>query len=182
MFVYCFTNTVNGKRYVGITDRTLEDRWYKHLTSVRNGSEYHFHRAIRKHGEQAFEGLIVEECSSLEGLKEAERRWIWLLASNLPERGYNMTLGGDGVFGLKMSEETRRQMSASLTGRTLSAEHKQRISDAAKRRYQDPAERVKTQNALAKDEVRCKMIGRAVSEETRQKMSVAARKRRLNKE
>lgn len=48
---------------------------------------------IWKHGEQAFEGLIIDDCTSLVELKETERRWIWLLASNVPERGYNMTLG-----------------------------------------------------------------------------------------
>lgn len=72
---------------MGITGQTPEDSWYKHLMSVRNGSEYRFHRAIRKHGEQALEGLIVEERSLLKELKETERRWIWLLASNLSERG-----------------------------------------------------------------------------------------------
>ena len=73
-------------------------------------------------------------------------------------------------------------MSLAHKGRRHTEERRLKISEAAKRRYQDPVERLKTQNALAKDEVRCKMIGRVVSEETRQKMSVAARKRRLNKE
>lgn len=173
---------INGKRYVGITDQSLEDRWNKHLTCARNGSEYHFHRAIRKHGAEAFESVIIDECLTREELLEAEKRWIWLLASNVPEYGYNMTLGGDGVAGLKFSEESKRRMSESHTGRTLSDEHKQKISDAAKRRYQDPSERLKTQEALLKDEVRRKMIGRVVNEETRQKMSAAARKRRVNKE
>lgn len=147
---------------MGITDRTLEYRWGKHLISVRCGSEYHFHRAIRKHGKDVFEGIVLEECSTLDELKSAERRWIWLLATNHPEYGYNMTLGGDGIFGHKMTEQSRQRMRDSHLGKKLPEEQKRKISEAMKRRYSDPEERKRTSEAL---------MGHEVSDATREKIS-----------
>lgn len=148
MIVYCFTNQVNGKSYVGITDRTIDYRWCKHVIAANNGSEYHFHRAIRKHGVDAFERNVLEECYSIEELKLAERRWIWLLATNKQELGYNMTFGGDGVFGLQMTEESRQKMREAKLGTKQTEKHRRKISEALKRRYQDPAAKEQTRNAM----------------------------------
>lgn len=45
--VYCHTNKINGKRYIGITSRKPERRW-------RNGEGYyhnqHFYASIQKYG------------------------------------------------------------------------------------------------------------------------------------
>jgi group I intron endonuclease len=174
---------------VGITDRTLEYRWCKHVIASQNGSEYHFHRAIHKHGDDAFEGFVLEECASVEELKAAERRWIQLLATNLPQHGYNMTRGGDGVFGLRMTDESRQKMRESHLGKQHTLEQRQKISATMKRRYEDPSERQRTSASLMKDEVRKKMsengkgknLGRVVSAETRRKISEGHQRRRLNK-
>jgi len=190
VIVYCFTNVANGKLYVGITEQELAARWCKHVAAAHNGSEYHFHRAIRKHGDVQFEGAVLEECASIDEMKAAERRWIWLLASNHAECGYNMTLGGDGVFGMKMSEESRKKMRLAKLGTKLTPEHRQRISEAAKRRYRDPEARKCTSEALLQPDVRQRMsengkgknVGRVVSAETRQKISETHKRRRLNKE
>lgn len=190
MIVYCHINTIDGKMYVGITDRDIDYRWNKHVISARLGSEYHFHRALRKHGEEVFEGVILEECSSIDELKLAERRWIKLLASNLPVIGYNMTMGGDGIFGHKMSEGSRQKMRDSHLGKRHTEEQKQKIREAMLRRYEDPTERKRTQDSLLRPEIREKMstsgkgknLGRVVSEETRQKISESYKRRRLNNE
>lgn len=157
MIVYCFVNQATEKYYVGITDRTIDYRWRKHVISANNGSDYHFHRAIRKYGEESFVGLVIEECSSIEELKSAERRWILFLVSNNPEYGYNMTLGGDGVFGLRMTNESRIKLRDSHLGRKHSEETKRKMSEAHKLRYTDQNNRKKTSDALMRPEVRHKM-------------------------
>ena len=88
--VYQHTNTVNGKRYIGYSGKTLEQRFKGHVDSARLGSTDLFHQAIRKHGAKAFvsEVLFVEE--SRAGAKETE---ILLILDRQPE--YNMTMGGD---------------------------------------------------------------------------------------
>lgn len=100
--MYQITNTVNGKCYIGYTSKTPEQRFREHKKRARLGSDFHFHSAIRKYGDDAFrpEILFVEE--SLEGAKETE---ILLILDRQPE--YNKTFGGDGTHGHPMTDETR---------------------------------------------------------------------------
>lgn len=188
MIVYCFTNTVNGKMYVGVTGHTLAYRWRCHTRDAKCGSAYCFHRAIRKHGMDMFEGVVLEECSSVEDLRTLERHYIRLLGTKLPLLGYNMTDGGDGVAGLVMTEETREKLRASHTGKKLSGETKAKMSASHKKRYRDPAQRKMTSDALMRPEIRRKMsengkgkgLGRVCSEETRRKMSDSQKRCHLN--
>jgi hypothetical protein len=95
--VYCITNAVNDKQYVGCTAVAVERRWRKHLSKARNGSGFLLHAAIRKYGASAF-GVDVLEVVEGEraDLIAAEIRHIGERQSVAP-RGYNMTSGGDGV-------------------------------------------------------------------------------------
>ena len=76
MIVYCITNASNGKKYVGRTSKTLDQRWRAHVLAAKHGSCYKFHLAIRKHGPDAFKVEVLEECVDHESLCSAERRWI----------------------------------------------------------------------------------------------------------
>ncbi len=94
MIVYCVTNTVNGKKYIGMTSRTLEERWKSHCSSARNGSDFRFHSAIRKYGEEVFtkeilyDNLNIEECRTIEEQTIVEYKTITY--------GYNAKPGGCG--------------------------------------------------------------------------------------
>jgi len=115
VIVYLVTNRVNGKRYVGKTKRDLDRRWYEHVTHSHGGSEaMALYRAIRKHGPDAFDLSVLEECDTEEQLDEAEKRWIRELGTF--GREYNMTEGGDGLKGYRHTEETKRRMSESRKG------------------------------------------------------------------
>jgi group I intron endonuclease len=112
MIVYLVTNRVNGNRYVGKTIRTLERRWYEHITHSHGGSqEMALYKAIRKYGAESFELSVLEECDTEEQLDIAERKWIRELGTY--GREYNMTEGGDGLKGYKHTEETKHKMSES---------------------------------------------------------------------
>lgn len=101
MIVYKYTNKLNGKAYIGITTRTLEQRHREHLKQMGDGN--YFHNALLKYKPDNFKLEILIETDNLDELKEKEKYYIkkykTFAYSENPE-GYNCTLGGDGAFGL----------------------------------------------------------------------------------
>ena len=121
--IYCATNSVNGKRYVGQTTRTLKWRWRWHLHYSKIGSRNLLHKAIRKYGVEVFAIEQIDSADSCEELNSKEILHIKRLASFGPG-GYNLTSGGEGGF--LRSEETRWKISEAKTN--PSAEIRQRLS------------------------------------------------------
>lgn len=104
--IYCVTNTVNGKRYVGQTSDTVEVRWKAHVASSRNkGGCRVFCAAIRKYGAAAFVREILEVVATQSEADAAETKWISAKESRVPN-GYNLTSGG-GSYG-RLHEESKR--------------------------------------------------------------------------
>ena len=131
----------NGKVYIGITKRSLNDRW-------RNGNGYkknpHFWKAIEKYGWDKIKHEIIASDLSFSEAEYYERYFISLYQSFNPNYGYNMTFGGD--HGLKITDEVRN-----------------RISKKLKDYFSNHPE--------AKEEMAKRMIGTTLSEETKKKMS-----------
>jgi group I intron endonuclease len=84
--IYLITNTIDGKRYIGKTTKSLEDRWYQHCKNAEYGHNSYLYKAIRKHGAESFK--VEKLC---DGLDEEE---VLMIETYSPE--YNMTRGGDG--------------------------------------------------------------------------------------
>jgi len=61
--VYCVTNKVNVKQYVGKTIQGIKTRRKQHEDKAIKGSDSspYFYRALRKHGLDSFEWKIVFE-------------------------------------------------------------------------------------------------------------------------
>ena len=87
MIIYQITNNINGKKYIGKTTKSVEERYRKHLYNHKEGNT-HLYNAMRKHGVENFSIEIIEHTQNLD---EREKFWIYTLS---PE--YNMTKGGDG--------------------------------------------------------------------------------------
>lgn len=126
MIVYLARNRVNGKGYVGKTERALEVRQKEHHAAARQGSMLAFHCALRKHGVDSFEWTTLMELSEFTDKDEArqylntrEREFIRLFETFGP-RGYNLTEGGDG---------------GTLPGRIVGKETRIKNAAAAKKRY-----------------------------------------------
>lgn len=141
--VYCHTNKINGKRYVGITKQKPENRW-------RNGNGYLgqvFHKAILKYGweefthEILFTGLSESQAEATE--IELIRKW----KTNDARYGYNASSGGEsGNKGAACSDNRRRKMSermkgnknpmfgkkGGMSGKKLTREQKLKISNGNK--------------------------------------------------
>jgi group I intron endonuclease len=98
LLIYLVTNTVNGKRYVGQTTKTKEQRWQGHVNSAYR-TDYinqHFAASIRKHGKEAFiVETLVSDVSSKELLNTLERHFIALYQTQVRTKGYNMMPGGE---------------------------------------------------------------------------------------
>jgi hypothetical protein len=93
--IYVLTNTVTHLKYVGLTVRSLKDRWAGHVAkaNAQTGEVGTLQHAIRVSGPQSFTMEVLEVCSTHEELGAAERRWITSLNTISPH-GYNRNFGG----------------------------------------------------------------------------------------
>ena len=85
MIVYCTTNLINGKKYIGLDSNNNP----KYLGSGNNIS-----KAIKKYGCGNFKKQILEYCDSLENLVEAEKYWIDYFGAVKSDWFYNIMAGG----------------------------------------------------------------------------------------
>ena len=103
----------SGKKYVGITSQNPNKRW-------KNGKGYkenlYFTNAINKYGWDNFEHIIVAK-----GLTEDEAKWLEIELIRVndsanQDKGYNITLGGEGGNGYHHTEEHKQKMREINTG------------------------------------------------------------------
>lgn len=96
--VYMAKNCVNNKCYIGQTKRPLEERIKSHKKEGR-----YFHKALKKYGLENFIWEILCECEDQEELDEMEFHYIKQYHTHSSEYGYNLTFGGEGVWGKRGS-------------------------------------------------------------------------------
>lgn len=130
----------SGKRYIGITSQTVEQRW-------RNGKGYKsnqpFYNAIKKYGWDNIEHIIVADGLSLEQATDMERRLISEYQTQNKRFGYNICAGGeDGWIGVHHTEQAKVKMSlakkgkpSNRAGQKLSDETKKKLSESHKGKY-----------------------------------------------
>lgn len=190
MYIYCITNLINGKKYVGQRKKTVEK------SKSYYGSGVYIKRSIKKYGKDNFKKEILEvvDGDSILLLSERERFWIKTLDTMHPN-GYNLTEGGDNGYSLSdeakqkiskthkgkiISEETRMKISKSQLGRVssnkgikLSDDVKLKISNKLKGRKLDES---------TKDKIRLKLLN--MSDETKDKIRVGHFKKinKINKD
>lgn len=159
--VYLHRNKINGKVYVGITS-DVSHRWRGNGSGYRNNE--HFYRAICKYGWANFDHIVLFDNLLREDACSKEIELIALYDATNPDKGYNRSPGGENTtLGLTCSESTREKISAKLkerysdpqmhpmlgkhrseatkrklsiahSGKVLSEEHKQHISETLKGR------------------------------------------------
>lgn len=173
-------------RYVGWSFLPKR-RLVGHLWRARSGRE-RSHKAnwLRSLEESGLAPLlrIVESGTSERGWATAEPAWIRHY-TNIGCRLTNLTLGGEGVVGLKYSAESRAKMSAAKRGRKLSPEHIKKLGDATRGRKRPPhvreaisrAQRGKTLSAETKAKLSVACTGYKHTEQAKAKIVAALRKR-----
>ena len=91
----------NSKFYIGVTTKPIEERILGHKKAARFKSSL-VGRAIGKFGEHNIKTEVLFCCSSKEEMLRREKESIILFNSKHPF-GYNLTDGGDGITGNKIS-------------------------------------------------------------------------------
>lgn len=86
ILIYCTINKINGKRYVGQTEKNPPGYL---------GSGKILSSAISKYGKQNFRKVIIEVCNNKKLANKREKYWISRLESRVPN-GYNIAPGGTG--------------------------------------------------------------------------------------
>lgn len=118
--VYVHTCRANGKKYVGWTKLSVEERWSEHLADTRRASAKHrlFKQAIAKHGPDEWEHEVLAMCNTVDEARLLEIQWIASLKTNGlrdGHHGYNMTDGGDGRHA-PHDELTKHKIANALRG------------------------------------------------------------------
>nr|DAQ70199.1 MAG TPA: intron associated endonuclease [Caudoviricetes sp.] len=88
--IYCIENKVNHKKYIGLTTRSIEERFSEHCKADTVIGE-----AIRKYGVDNFICYEVDKAQNKSELSELEIHYIHHFGTL--KNGYNCTIGGDGV-------------------------------------------------------------------------------------
>lgn len=125
-YIYKIENSVNGKLYVGKTQKTLEQRFREHLMEANRYKKDpdHFsyqsrlYPAMTKYGVHNFKISVIEQVD-LDNICEREKYWISEL--HTVESGYNIAPGGLGgaLFkGHKHSQHTKDLISLIHKGKT----------------------------------------------------------------
>jgi len=130
--IYCHTLISDGRRYVGITKKTMLHRWNQHVAQSRSskGGRWHFPNAIRKYGKDAFSHEVLQVCNTLEEGNEAEKYWIREYDTRNLEKGFNLAEGG---------EHTPHPIKNPWDD----PEYRIKSTLAAKRRWEDPSIRAR---------------------------------------
>lgn len=116
--VYVHRNTVNNKRYVGITSKTNpKERWGRAGNGYYNNK--HFYASIQKYGWSAFEHTIIAERLTVDEACALEQELIDKYHSNNPLFGYNVCAGGETNI---LPPEVLDKISKKNKGRIMSDE------------------------------------------------------------
>ena len=93
--VYCFTNLINGKKYIGSTIQPLNIRYNQHIYNATHQNAYQYnyplYGAMRKYGFENFDFSVLcqKECTE-EEIRVIEKNYIQSLNTIAPN-GYNQT-------------------------------------------------------------------------------------------
>lgn len=115
--IYSFTNTINGKKYIGSTIQSTNVRYNQHIYNATHENshqyDYPLYCAIRKYGIEnfKFEVLLQKDCTEQE-IREIERQYIETY-NTLSPNGYNQTLDTEhpinDIESYKKMSETKRE-------------------------------------------------------------------------
>lgn len=142
--VYCHTNKINGKKYIGQTCQNVNERWGTNGSGYRPTSKQkatYFWNAIQKYGWNNFQHEILKSELTLDEANYYEQYYIQEFDTTNRELGYNSRYGGGNG---KHTQETKNKMRNSAIKRFMDPKEKEKISlgktnpsEETRRRYSE---------------------------------------------
>jgi group I intron endonuclease len=124
IIVYQITCVPTGKSYIGVTRKTLEQRWTEHYKEARaTRFDTVFYRAMRLHGHENFSIKVLRQVDSHDEAQRLERRLIAEMKTFAPD-GLNTSTGGESWAGIARHPDVARKISISKTGHKMSDAHR----------------------------------------------------------
>lgn len=93
--VYVITNEVNGKKYVGVTQYSLDKRFKEHCHDSKTDrcKDRLLYSDMNKYG---FKNFSIDELETCSDDERFEKETYWVDKLNTHDNGYNLTYGGSG--------------------------------------------------------------------------------------
>lgn len=135
-FIYAlYDPSTNDTRYIGKSNRP-RGRYYQHMNikNKRRSYKISWIKSLLNENKKPYY-YIIDEVPVVEW-EYWEQYWI----EQFKQWGFNLTNlteGGQGGNGYKHTEKTKKKLSKSHLGKTLTEEHKKKISDAIKEKAKD---------------------------------------------
>jgi group I intron endonuclease len=191
--IYMILNTVNNKKYIGSTSRTLKQRKAEHVSDLRNNKHHsdHLQKSYNKYGEDSFEFIVIEYIEDKSKLIEREQLWIDYYHSTNGKHGYNVRKIAESNLGIKRTEQYKQNMRDVKKdtycgednwnyGKCLTEEHINKLSISHKKYYEINRSPMfgKHHTEETKEKIRINKkgkigpnLGKHFSEDTKNKMS-----------
>jgi group I intron endonuclease len=187
MIIYKTLNLVNGKYYIGMDTKN-------NPTYIGSGTL--LKKAIEKYGKESFKKITLEECDSIEQLKEQEKYWISVYSACTDRESYNISTGGTGGDNFTnnpdkelIREKLQLRRHTDATKKKISENSWQRCNPSPRRGVKWSEEqrikmeeyrknnihqfKGKTHTEESKQKNRDSHLGKKASEETKLKMSLS---------
>ena len=96
-YIYCITNLINGKQYIGKTTYSVTKRFQEHCRDSKKErcNKRPLYDAMNKYG---IENFIVEELCECDNEELSSYEIQYIEKYNTYSKGYNATKGGDGAI------------------------------------------------------------------------------------
>lgn len=105
--IYCWTNKVNGKRYVGqsVNLRRRKSAFLSFTSTFNYGGDY-INKARQHYNHPSDWSYIIVEYCAVDALDDREIDYIAQYGTTDRERGYNASTGGESARGVIQTAET----------------------------------------------------------------------------
>ena len=120
IIIYSITNTINNKRYIGIS-QDYKNRKRVHEWAMKNNKHRNIklQRAVNKYGYDNFKFEILEEIETDDRIKALVLENKYILKYDTYKNGYNQSEGFEGSTLQKYSEERLEKMRVNMLGNTI---------------------------------------------------------------